>query len=65
MLDAGATLVQIYSEFFYGGGDSLRNIQLGLNERIRKAELNTASVAEPKAESQPIAEQLEEINDND
>ena len=65
MLDAGATLVQIYSEFFYGGGDSLRNIQLGLNERIRKAELNTASATEPKAEPQQTAEQVEETNNND
>ena len=65
MLDAGATLVQIYSEFFYGGGDSLRNIQLGLNERLRKAELNTASATEPKAEPQQTAEQVEETNNND
>ena len=46
MLDAGATLVQICSEFIYGGGDSLRNMQLGLNERIRKAELNSATTTE-------------------
>ena len=69
MLDAGATLVQICSEFFYGGGDSLRNIQLGLNERLRKAELNAASTDEPKAESkiesQPTEEPEQEINNND
>ncbi len=48
ILDAGATLVQICSEFIYGGGDSLRNMQLGLNERIRKAELNSATTTESK-----------------
>lgn len=37
MLDAGATLVQICTEFVYGGGRSLRDIRLGLDERIRKA----------------------------
>ena len=65
MLDAGATLVQICSEFYYGGGNSLRNMQLGLNERIRKAELNTVSTVESNTESQPIAEQVEEISNND
>jgi dihydroorotate dehydrogenase len=65
MLDAGATLVQICSEFYYGGGNSLRNMQLGLNERIRKAELNTASTVESNTESQPIAEHVEEISNND
>ena len=65
MLDAGATLVQICSEFYYGGGNSLRNMQLGLNERIRKAELNTASTVESNTESQPIAEHVEENSNND
>ena len=65
MLDAGAKLVQICSEFYYGGGNSLRNMQLGLNERIRKAELNTASTVESNTESQPIAEHVEEISNND
>lgn len=39
MLDAGATLVQLSTEFIYGGGKSMRNIRLGLNERLRKAKL--------------------------
>lgn len=38
MLQAGATLVQIGTEFMYGGAESLRNIHLGLEERFRKAE---------------------------
>lgn len=38
MLQAGATLVQIGSEFIYGGGESLRNMQLGLDDRLRKVE---------------------------
>lgn len=38
MLQAGATLVQIGSEFIYGGAESLRNMHLGLDERLRKAE---------------------------
>ena len=62
MLDAGATLVQICSEFIYGGGDSLRNMQLGLNERIRKAELAPATVAEPTTQAQPTGSTTEEIN---
>lgn len=43
MLQAGATLVQIGSEFIYGGGASLRNMQLGLDERIRKTEQRAAT----------------------
>lgn len=39
MLEAGATLVQLSTEFIYGGGKSMRNIRLGLNERLRKAKL--------------------------
>lgn len=38
MLEAGATLVQIGTEYIYGGGKSVRNISSGLNERLRKAE---------------------------
>ena len=40
MLEAGATLVQLSTEFIYGGGKSMRNIRLGLNERLRKAKLS-------------------------
>ncbi len=51
MLDAGATLVQICTEFVYGGGKSLRNIRMGLDERIRKAEQRKA-VEEARARRQ-------------
>ena len=40
MLNAGATLIQLSTEFIYGGGKSMRNIRLGLNEHLRKARLN-------------------------
>ena len=40
MLEAGATLVQLSTEFIYGGVKSMRNIRLGLNERLRKAKLS-------------------------
>ena len=40
MLEAGATLVQLSTEFIYGGGKSLRNIRIGLNEHLRQAALN-------------------------
>ena len=43
MLQAGATLVQMGSEFIYGGAESLRNMQLGLDERLRKAEQRAAT----------------------
>lgn len=43
MLKAGATLVELYSSFFYGGGETLRNMRTGLNERLRKYEQNSAS----------------------
>ena len=36
MINAGATLVQIGTEYIYGGGESVRNINEGLNERFRK-----------------------------
>ena len=52
MLDAGATLVQICSEFVYGGADSLRNIRLGLNERLRKAEMAAATTPESETKEQ-------------
>ena len=42
MLDAGATLVELYSEYYYGGNKSMRNIRLGVNERLRKAQQTTA-----------------------
>lgn len=53
MLDAGATLVQICTEFVYGGGKSLRGIRLGLDERMRKAreaEAQKASAAQESTE---------------
>lgn len=37
MINAGATLVQIGTEYIYGGGKSVRRIREGLNERLRKA----------------------------
>lgn len=36
MLNAGAKLVQIGTEYIYGGGEAVRNINAGLNERLRK-----------------------------
>ena len=46
MLKAGATLVQIGSEFIYGGGGSLRNIQLGLDELLSKTETAEKAISE-------------------
>lgn len=37
MLNAGATLLQVGTEYIYGGGRSIRNLREGLNERLRKA----------------------------
>ena len=42
MLEAGATLVQIGTEYIYGGGKSVRDIRAGVNERLRKAEQRAA-----------------------
>ena len=39
MMNAGATLIQLSTEFIYGGGKSMRNLRLGLNERLRKGKL--------------------------
>ncbi len=50
MLEAGATLVQICTEFIYGGGKSLRNIRMGLDERIRKMEMRDAATSHPSSE---------------
>ena len=38
MLEAGASLVQVTTEYIYGGGKSIRNMRAGLNERLRKAQ---------------------------
>ena len=46
MLKAGATLVQIGSEFIYGGGGSLRNMQLGLDELLSKTETAEKAISE-------------------
>ena len=51
MLQAGATLVQMGSEFIYGGGASLRNMQLGLDELLRRAETAENPVSEGDAAS--------------
>ena len=45
MLEAGATLVQMGTEYIYGGGKAVRDISAGLNERLRKAELNAVQEA--------------------
>lgn len=37
MLNAGASLLQVGTEYIYGGGKSIRNLREGLNERLRKA----------------------------
>ena len=39
MIDAGATLVQICTEFIYNGGKAIRSLNLGLDELIRQQEL--------------------------
>lgn len=39
MLDAGATLVQICTEFIYSGGKAIRTLNLGLDEQIRQQEV--------------------------
>lgn len=39
MIDAGATLVQICTEFIYNGGKAIRSLNLGLDEHIRQQEL--------------------------
>lgn len=51
MLEAGATLVQIGTEYIYGGGKSVRNIRAGLNERLRKAEQRAAQEAKATTEN--------------
>lgn len=38
MIDAGATLVQVCTEFIYNGGKAIRQLNTGLNERIRQEE---------------------------
>ena len=47
MLQAGATLVQIGSEFIYGGAESLHNIGQGLDELMRQAEQSNPNLEEP------------------
>ena len=58
MLDAGATLVQICSEFIYSGGKSIRRINLGLDEYLHTDEpeeddTDNTTIAEPDTELQP------------
>lgn len=43
MLEAGATLVQVTTEYIYGGGKSIFNMRAGLNERLRKAQQRQTS----------------------
>lgn len=43
MINAGATLLQLSTEFIYGGGKSMRQLRQGLNERMRKAKLSAAA----------------------
>lgn len=38
MLEAGASLVQVTTEYIYGGGKSILSMRAGLNERLRKAQ---------------------------
>ena len=60
MLDAGATLVQIGTEYIYGGGKAVRDISAGLNERLRKAELKAA---EQKATQESATTENNQQND--
>lgn len=46
MLNAGATLLQVGSEYIYGGGDSIRLLREGLNDRLRKQQ--RSSTEEPR-----------------
>lgn len=57
MLEAGATLVQICSEFIYSGGKSIRRINLGLEESLQETapedDTDNTTVAEPETELEP------------
>lgn len=56
MLDAGASLVQICTEFVYKGGNAIRRINLGLDELMNKSKQTTATsinAAQPHAEDKP------------
>ena len=43
MIEAGATLVQVTTEYIYGGGKSILNMRTGLNERLRKVQQRQTS----------------------
>lgn len=53
MLDAGASLVQICTEFVYNGGNAIRRINLGLNELLNKPKTVPATQADT---TQPFVE---------
>ncbi len=43
MIEAGATLVQICTEFIYNGGKAIRTLNLGLDELLRKEEVSSSA----------------------
>lgn len=45
MLEAGASLVQVTTEYIYNGERSIRDMRAGLNERLRKAQQRQKSEA--------------------
>ena len=55
MIDAGATLVQVCTEFVYNGGQAIRQLNMGLNERIMQTDEPKESVT-PKTK-QNISEE--------
>ena len=57
MLEAGATLVQITSEYIYRGGNAVKEMGAGLNERLRKLQVKARKEAEKMAQSEQASKQ--------
>lgn len=60
MLEAGATLVELYTGFYYGGKKHMRNIRLGLNELIRKANLSAVQQGNSASQAQTTPSEAEQ-----
>ena len=60
MLEAGATLVELYTGFYYGGQKTMRNIRMGLNERIRKAKIAAAQQESASSQTQVTPSEAEQ-----
>lgn len=66
MLEAGATLVQITSEYIYRGGNAVKEMGAGLNERLRKLQVKARKEAEKMAQSEQASKQSQiETPEND